>query len=162
MDVQLPFAAVAFTADLGCAIGSDVNVLISGGDVHDGEAVARLIHERSHRRAAPFVVVGPAASAELLTPAELVRKSYGGTLFIEEAGALDRETQAELLGIVTGPTAEPTDACAVRGMRVIVWTSFKLLRRLASREFRADLFYRLNVVHVVLGRGRTQPAARVM
>jgi DNA-binding NtrC family response regulator len=157
MDVQLPFSGVAFNADLGCAIGSDVNVLISGGDVHDGEVVARLIHERSHRRAAPFVVVGPASSAELLTPAELIRKSYGGTLFIEEAGALDRGTQEELLRIVTGPTAEPADQCEVRGMRVIAWTSYKLLRRLASREFRADLFYRLNVIHVVLGRGRVQP-----
>ena len=158
MSGQLP---VSFTADLGFAIGSDVNVLISGGDLNDGQAIARLIHERSHRRAGPFVVVGPASAADLLTPEELVRKSYGGTLFVEEAGALDQDTQAELLRIVTGPTAEPVDVCAVRGMRVIASTTSNLLRRLTSREFRADLFYRLNVIHMNLGRGPA-PMARLM
>jgi DNA-binding NtrC family response regulator len=139
--------------DIGCAISSDLNVLISGGDHHARLCLARVIHEAGTRRAGPFVTLAPERSADEFTSAEarseLVRTTAGGTLFIEETAALSAGPQEGLSHLLVDRAGDPG-----RSIRIIAATAHNLLDRIASNSFPADLFYRLNTVHVVLPQPR--------
>jgi DNA-binding NtrC family response regulator len=154
-----------FASDMECAIWSDANVLISGGNPEDRRKLARLIHLRGNRGRQPFVVVGAQPPAGLFRPAdraELAQESPGGTLFIEEAAELGKALQAELLDMLQNRPAEPDAPSGLRRTRVIAATSHDLLERVGSNAFRVDLFYRLNAIHIVLGLRREPPKVWVM
>jgi DNA-binding NtrC family response regulator len=127
--------------DIECALTSDANVLISGGDRHHRLALACTIHEGSTRRAYPFVHVRPADPlSAALGRFEHVRLAVArGTLFIEEAATLSPPAQADLLRVLEGSS-----------LRVIAGTAVDLFEQIASHGFDEKLFYRLNTLHLVL------------
>jgi transcriptional regulator of acetoin/glycerol metabolism len=153
--------------DLEAAVRSDLNVLITRGDPVSRKCLARRIHARSDRHDRPFVVLDRRAAAELFGklcdcagakgersgawPSHL---THGGTLLIEEVVDLSWEQQSELLFYLER-RAVRTDGVetGTHAPRVIAASSHWLLDRIASTEFRPDLFYRLNLIHVVLPLG---------
>lgn len=148
----------------------NTRVLITGENGSGKELVARAIHEASPRRAAPFIEVNCAAIPSELIESELfghLRGSFtgavsdrpgkfeaadGGTLFLDEVGDMSLSAQAKVLrvlqeGIVTrigGTQSIQVD------VRVIAATNKHLETEIAAGRFREDLFYRLNVVPIVV------------
>ena len=145
-------------------------VLITGESGTGKELIARSIHHQSPRRDKPFVPVNPAAMVESLIESELFghergaftgayqkklgkfELAQGGTLFLDEIAMLKTELQAKLLRVlqereierVGGTRRIPVD------VRIIAATNVDLKRVVASQGFREDLYYRLNVVPVVV------------
>ena len=141
-------------------------VLITAESGTGKELVARAVHRQSPRRDQPFVAVNLAAIPDALLESELfghekgaftgahARKlgrfelAHGGTLFLDEVGSLRVELQAKLLRALQereierlgGTRTIPVDA------RIIAATNVDLRQRIRAREFREDLYYRLNVV----------------
>lgn len=150
--------------------GTDLTVLILGGNGTGKEVVARHIHYQSGRRNGPFIAVNCAALVESLLESELFgheRGSFtdanatrvgkfelasGGTLFLDEVGDMSPGGQAKLLRVleqrevvrVGGSVPIPVD------VRVIAATNQPLERLIAEKRFREDLFFRLNVVSLSL------------
>ena len=143
--------------DLDAAVSSDLAVLISGGDAVSRKSLAHWIHRRSDRSTRPMVVVDSAAFTELLAatvgrdPARASARS-GGTLLIEEIAQCSWQQQSELVRFLDG-ISQPQAANGKPETRLISGTDGWLLDRVASREFRPDLFYRLNAIHLVLPAG---------
>jgi len=153
-------------------------VLITGESGTGKELVARAIHNRSERRAQPFVAVNVAALPDALIESELfghekgaftgahARKlgrfelAQGGTVFLDEIGSLRLDLQTKLLRALQereierlgGVRTIPID------VRVLAATNVNLKAAVKAREFREDLYYRLNVVpiHVPPLRERAQ------
>lgn len=156
----------------------NATVLITGESGTGKELVARAIHRRSARAAAPFIAVNCSAIPRDLVEAEFfghekgaftdARESRigkfeaasGGTLFLDEVGNLAPDAQAKLLRSlqereiirVGGTRSIPVD------VRVIAATNRNLERAVRSNEFREDLYWRINVVTISLPplRDRTQ------
>lgn len=148
----------------------DVTVLIQGESGTGKELVARALHAKSSRRHRPFVRVNCAALPDGLVENELFGSEPGaftgaikekpgkfelahtGTLFLDEIADLAPRLQAKLLhalqeGEVTRlGSVEPRQV----DVRVIAATSRQLEDALRVRQFREDLFYRLNVVNITL------------
>lgn len=144
-------------------------LLLRGATGTGKEELAHLAHALSPRHAAPFLVVNSAAIPEELLEAELFghdkgaftgallgragafERADGGTLFLDEVGDLSPAAQAKILRVVEGG-----EICRVGGsrckvdVRLIAATHRDLERMLAGGAFRADLYYRLRVVEVVL------------
>ncbi len=149
---------------------SDAPVLITGESGTGKELVARTLHEGSARRGKPFVAVNCAAVPETLLEAELfghergaftgaVRKregrfraADGGTLLLDEVGEIPLHAQTKLLRVLEGGAIEPlgTHVPVRVDVRLISATHQNLKERIAEGRFREDLFYRLNVLDVVL------------
>lgn len=145
-------------------------VLVEGESGTGKELVVRAIHQLSPRADKPFIAINCAAVPSPLMESELFghergaftganertsgyfEAASGGTLFIDEVGELEASVQAKLLrvlesGMVTavGSTKErPID------VRVLAATNADLASLVESKRFRADLFYRLNVVRIKL------------
>jgi two-component system response regulator AtoC len=149
---------------------SNATVLITGDSGTGKELVARAIHSQSHRRSKPFVAVSCAALPESLLESELFgheKGSFtgayaqkkgkfefanGGTLFLDEVGEMSANIQVHLLRVL-----EEKEFTRVGGnepikvdVRVISATNKDLRRAIEKREFREDLYYRLNVVTIEL------------
>ena len=155
--------------DVRAAVRSAAPLLISG-ERRVGRLVARLVHERSlYGSAAPhFVVASHAALSEglasfLAQPVPSVRHPGDGrqgderwTLYIEDVDHLTRAVQEWLLRFLDVTYAPDTPTRAGRRrctVRVIAATTSDLSDRVAHETFRSDLFYRLNVIHLVLPPG---------
>jgi len=145
-------------------------VLITGESGTGKELIARAIHYNSDRRSKPFVVVNCAALPDTLIESELfgyekgaftnaAQKKVGrfelahsGTIFLDEIGELDLGTQSKLLRAVEQETF--TRLGGIDEIKVdvrVIAASNRDLESLAKvGEFRADLFYRLNVVSLYL------------
>ncbi len=149
---------------------SDVTVLIEGESGTGKEIVARSIHAQSARRERPFISVNCAALAEQLLEAELfghVKGAFtgaiankpgrfqladGGTLFLDEIGDLSPKGQGDLLRVLEDGTFRMvggSDLIRVN-VRVIAATNKKLNEVVAAGKFREDLFYRLQIVPIVM------------
>ena len=152
------------------AANDSVTVLIRGETGTGKELVASAIHEGSRRREAPLVSINCGAISPMLIESELfgheknaftgaaARKkglleiAEGGTVFLDEVGELHLDTQAKLLRVleerkfkrVGGLTDIQVD------IRIIAATNKNLEEAIQKREFREDLYYRLNVVPVEL------------
>ena len=146
------------------------NVLVTGESGTGKELVARLIHERSSRAGAPFVVVNCAAIPPALLESELFGHRKGaftgaeydregsfqsadtGTLFMDEVGEMAPAMQAKILrAIESGEIKQVgSDESICTDVRVIAATNRDLEAPVATGEFRQDLFYRLNVVNIDL------------
>jgi NtrC-family two-component system response regulator AlgB len=159
------------------AAASEATVLLRGESGTGKGVLARAIHARSPRAAAPFVTVScPSLSAELLE-SELfghvrgaftgavrdtqgkVAAAEGGTLFLDEIADLPLALQPKLLRLLQEKRYERvgetrTQACDVR---ILAATNHDLQAATAAGRFREDLLYRLNVIEVVLPPLRQRP-----
>ncbi|KHL68696.1 sigma-54 interaction domain-containing protein [Pseudomonas flexibilis] len=145
----------------------DATVLLRGETGTGKELLAQGIHNLSPRANGPFVAVNVAAIPETLVEAELFgtapgaftgadRKARigkfevanGGTLFLDEIGDLPLALQAKLLRVLQEQEVEPLGSNQVKplNVRVIAATHIDLEAKVAAGQFRADLYYRLNVL----------------
>ena len=148
---------------------TDFTVLIEGESGVGKELVARQIHEQSRRRRGPFVAVNCAALVETLVEAELFgiedrtatgvrgrrgkfEQSEGGTLFLDEVSDLSASAQAKLLRAIQDLAVERVGGHTSRSIdtRIIVATNRSLSALVSQGLFRADLYYRLNGVEVLV------------
>lgn len=141
-------------------------VLISGPPGVGKEVAARLLHQWSPRAEAPFIIVSaarmdPESVEEALFGAEeagdvvhpgLLEQAHGGTLFLDEIADMPLTTQAKILRVLTDQSFTRIGGQRVVkvDVRVVSATASKLADEIALGRFREDLFYRLNVVPVVL------------
>jgi two-component system response regulator AtoC len=152
------------------AAGLNVPVLVLGESGTGKEVLARFIHERSPWREGPFVKVNCPAIPGTLLESELfgfqkgaftgahaskpgrVELAQGGTLFLDEIAELDASLQAKLLHVLQdGHFTSIGDHEEKRvDARIICATNRKLQQEIESGGFRADLFYRINVISITL------------
>lgn len=149
---------------------TNVPVLVTGESGTGKELVARALHERSRRRAGPFLAVNCAGLPDGLMEAELfghVRGGFtgavhdrpgafklasAGTLFLDEIGDLSAKGQGDLLRVLEDGVYRPVGAAeAVRAdVRVVAATNRDLGAMANEGRFREDLLYRLNIVELHL------------
>lgn len=153
-----------------CVAPSQMSVLIVGERGTGKELVARAIHGQSGRRDRPLVPINCAALGTDLLTSELFGHERGaftgaldrrvgrfelaaeGTVFLDEIGELDERQQAKLLRVLHDREYERIGGVSTLSMtaRVIAATSRGLLREVREGRFRADLYFRLNVVQLRL------------
>ena len=155
---------------IGRAAISDETVLIMGESGTGKESIAKAIHQNSKRADKAFVVVDCSAIPSDLIESALfghVKGAYtgadtarqgkfeqadGGTIFLDEVGELPIEVQMKLLRVLQEREVEPIGSNEIRqiDVRVVAATNRRLDLAIQEGAFREDLFYRLNVVPIVL------------
>ena len=131
----------------------DSRVLVMGESGAGKEVVARLIHRNSPRANRPFAVLSPAAVSETTFDMALntmITQGSGGTLFLDEIADLGAPMQAKLLKFLQDGymVDQRTGARTEADLRIISATANDVKDLVEQGKFRADLFYRLNVVPV--------------
>ena len=132
--------------------GTDARVLITGESGTGKELLARAIHRASPRRAQAFITVNCSGLTEEQLDDRLMRSAEGGTLLLDEIGALPMPTQLKLLQMLQDSPATGSSAAEASppNVRIMSTTNQDLPALLAAGSFRDDLYYRLNVVHIDL------------
>jgi two-component system response regulator AtoC len=154
--------------DIACAIQSDDKVMITGESGAGRRFVARLIHQRSRRGPAPFVIARcpdvveslfqssssggglDSESAHQFTHGPL-KKANNGTLLIEEIETITAPMQSRLMRFLESQTTDGSN------VRLVSATSTEFFDRVQSSQFRDDLFYRLNIIHLAIPALRERP-----
>ncbi len=149
---------------------SESNVLILGESGTGKELVASAIYHASTRNDKPFVIVNCGALPDTLLESELfgykagaftdARKdrpgrfaaAEGGTIFLDEIGDIPQSLQVKLLRVLQQKVYEPlgSNTPVKADVRIIAATNKELLELVKSGTFRDDLYYRLNVVNILL------------
>jgi two-component system, NtrC family, response regulator AtoC len=153
---------------VGLSAGSNASVLITGETGTGKELVADTIHRNSRRKDGPIIKVNCGALPETLLESELFGHEKGsftgalaqrrgrfelahkGTIFLDEVGELTPAAQKKLLRVLQeGEFERVGGSVTVKvDVRVIAATNRDLLQEVAEGNFREDLYYRLNVVHI--------------
>jgi DNA-binding NtrC family response regulator len=143
-------------------------ILITGESGTGKELIAQLIRERSSRRNKSFVAVNCGAIPESLQESEFfghVRGAFtgatdrkvgkleladGGTIFLDEIGEMCKSLQVALLRTLQSGEYSPVGSAETRycDVRVLAAANRKLLDLVEAGEFRRDLYYRLNIIHL--------------
>jgi transcriptional regulator with GAF, ATPase, and Fis domain len=162
---------------IGSVAESNATVLIQGASGTGKEVVANAIHARSRRHRGPFVKVNCAALTESLLESELFGHVKGaftgavgdrrgrfkqadrGTILLDEIGSMPLAGQAALLRVLQEREFEPVGSSVTTpvDVRVIAATNTDLARAVDDGQFRADLYYRLNVFGITLPALRDRP-----
>jgi nitrogen regulation protein NR(I) len=162
---------------IGQLAASDVTALITGESGTGKELVARAIYHHSRRASQPFLAVNCAAIPEQLLESELFGHERGaftgatlqrigkfeqcnrGTLFLDEIGDMTPATQTKILRVLQSGTFERVggNQPIKVDVRIIAATNKPLEQAVAARQFREDLFYRLNVVRLHIPPLRERP-----
>ena len=149
---------------------SRVTVLISGETGTGKELFARAIHYQSPRHGKPFIPVNCGALPDHLFENELfghvkgaftdassaekglIAEAEGGTLFLDEVDALSHTGQVKLLRFLQDGEYRPVGSArtAIADVRVIAATNIDLMKRVESKLFRDDLYYRLNFLSLAI------------
>jgi transcriptional regulator with PAS, ATPase and Fis domain len=149
---------------------TEASVLITGETGTGKDKVAEAIHKRSNRAGKPFIKINCGALPESLLESELFgyvkgaftgavkdkpgmfRLAQGGTLFLTEIGDMPLPLQVKLLSVLDDREFFPLggDKKIKVDVRIIAATHRPLKQRVAAGEFREDLYYRLNVLHLHL------------
>ncbi len=154
---------------IGLAVDGNATVLILGETGTGKELVARALHEHGRRKHKSFIAVNCAAIPTELLESELFghvkgaftgaaadragafREADGGTLFLDEIGDMAGAMQAKILRVLQEKVVTPVGGKPVKvDARVVAATHRDLPNLVAAGGFREDLYYRLNVVPVVL------------
>ncbi len=145
-------------------------VLITGESGTGKERIAQLLHQQSPRAHKPFVAINCSAIPDTLLESELFGHAKGsftgaiqrkkglfeeanhGTLFLDEVGDLSLPMQAKLLRVLQNHTVRPVGDTAEipLNVRIVAATHVDLKHAVQQKLFREDLYYRLNVIHLVV------------
>jgi len=146
------------------------SILITGENGTGKSMIARAIHARSARRSGPFVEVACGALPDTLLESELFghvsgaftganhdrsgkfKLADGGTIFLDEIATATPAMQVKLLRVLQEFNFEPLGGTVTDSVdtRVILATNENLAKSVADGTFRQDLFYRVNVINIVL------------
>jgi PAS domain S-box-containing protein len=149
---------------------SDATVLIEGESGTGKELFATAVHNLSSRKNKPFIKVNCAALPETLLESELFgykrgaftdakrdkpgrfRQAHGGTILLDEIGDMSKGTQVKLLRVLEQKEYEPLGSNKTErvDVRIIAATNRDLMEMMHRREFREDLFFRLNVIRLII------------
>jgi two-component system response regulator HydG len=149
---------------------TDATVLIQGESGTGKELVARAIHQHSPRREKPFVVINCSAYPSTLLESELFghekgaftgasrrragrfEQAHGGTVFLDEIGEISATAQIKLLRVLQSQKFERIggEQTLSVDVRILAATNKNLLDQVKAGIFREDLFYRLNVIPILL------------
>ena len=152
------------------AARADLNVLVTGESGTGKEVVARAIHYNGRRQRGPFVALNCAAIPESLLESELfghvrgaftgaatarkglLEDAHGGTVFLDEISEMSVALQAKLLRVLEDREVRPlgSNRSTLVEFRAIASTNRDPKAQIAAGTFRADLYYRLNVVGIHL------------
>lgn len=145
---------------------TDARVLIMGSNGTGKELVARNLHQKSHRSAAPYIEVNCAAIPSELIESELFghekgaftsaikqhkgkfEQADGGTLFLDEIGDMSLAAQAKVLRVLQEKKLSRvgSDKDIMVDVRVLAATNKNLQEEIAANRFREDLYHRLSVI----------------
>ena len=153
---------------IGKSAGSDLPILITGESGTGKEMIASTLHHYSGRNEKPLICINCAAIARELLESELFghergaftgavetkigkfQQANGGTLFLDEIGDMELPLQAKILRILQNNEyyrvggKEPLHS----DVRIIAATNKNLLEMIEQKNFREDLYHRLNVIHI--------------
>ncbi len=155
-------------AQANMVAGTDARVLLTGESGTGKELLARAIHEASPRRNKPFIAINCSAMAENLLESELFghekgafagatrsqkglfETADGGTLLLDEVGDMPMRLQVKLLRVLQENQIRPVGGAepVPTNVRIISATHRDLHELMVGGQFREDLYYRLNVVHI--------------
>jgi transcriptional regulator with PAS, ATPase and Fis domain len=161
----------AIEAEIEYAARSDAKVLITGESGVGKEVIARLVHARSRRAHTPLVTINCAGIPDSLLESALfghvkgsftgayrdrlglLEMAHQGTIFLDEIGETSLRMQALLLRFLENGEIQRVGADRVQSrvdVRIIAATNRNLMDRIATKDFREDLYYRLNVIHITI------------
>jgi two-component system nitrogen regulation response regulator GlnG len=155
---------------IGKVAPSDITVLIQGESGTGKELIARAIHFNSKRLGKPFIAINCAAIPKELLESELFgfekgaftgaverklgkfEQANGGTIFLDEIGDMPSDLQAKILRVLQEKEVTRTggNQSITVDTRIVAATNQDLKEKVRQKEFREDLFYRLNVVPIHL------------
>lgn len=150
--------------------GSDATVLVGGESGTGKELIAKAIHANSKRKEKPFVPVFCGSLSETLLESELwghkkgsftgasenkaglFEEANGGTFFLDEIGDISKNIQTKLLRVLQEGEIKRVGENTLRkiDVRIIAATHRNLWEMVNKGEFREDLYYRLNVINIVM------------
>jgi len=153
---------------VGQVAASEATVMVTGESGTGKELIARCIHRHSHRAKGPFVAVNCAAIPENLIESELFghekgaftgatdskagqfELSGGGTLFLDEIGDMTLPTQTKILRAIQEGEIQRVGGTKLKkvDVRLLAATHKDLVSMVKAKQFREDLYYRLNVVTI--------------
>ena len=157
--------------DLVLTIRSDARVLITGKTAVGTRALAAVIHRNSRRRDSPFLAINCARRKDLVLESRLfgrarasfqgtdrssrglLEQAHGGTMFIANIGGIGRALQARLLRFLQDGKIRRVGADLAHtkaDVRVITSADSHLYEQIEAGTFSGDLYYRLNVIHLVM------------
>jgi DNA-binding NtrC family response regulator len=171
LGISIGSAVMRYAAERAAvAAGADHPILLLGETGTGKEMFARLIHRLSPRRSRELVPVNCAAIPKDLVESHLFghvkgaftgatahasgrfQRAGGGILFLDEIGELPLEAQAKLLRVLQDGCVEPVGAARAIpvDVAIVAATNRDLAAEVAAGRFREDLYYRLEVIHIVL------------